>query len=78
MCTYPRTDSKYLTDDIAETAEEIIEAVRTKFFQTGYDFVPNIKVLLNSAELVEKVEKSRRTINRITISLTDKFLLTLL
>ena len=51
LCTYPRTDSKYLTDDMAETAEEIIDAVSTKFFQTEYGFVPNVRVLLNSTKV---------------------------
>ena len=51
LCTYPRTDSRYLTDDMEETAVEIIEAVGIKFFPLGYGFRPKISALLNSGKV---------------------------
>ncbi|MCR5791040.1 MAG: DNA topoisomerase III [Lachnospiraceae bacterium] len=51
LCTYPRTDSRYLTEDMGETATEIIEAVSTKFFPVGYGFQPKINALLNSSKV---------------------------
>ena len=33
LCTYPRTDSKYLTDDMEETAKRVIQAVLSELSQ---------------------------------------------
>ena len=51
LCTYPRTDSRYLTDDMGDTATGIIEAVDTKFFTVGKSFRPKINALLNSRKV---------------------------
>ena len=51
LCTYPRTDSRYLTDDMGETAGEIIEAVSRRFFPVETGFQPKISALLNSKKV---------------------------
>ncbi len=48
LCTYPRTDSQYLTDDMGDTAAEIVEAVSVKFFPLEQGCKPNINALINS------------------------------
>ncbi len=48
LCTYPRTDSRYLTDDMGETARAVIEAVSGKFFPAGYGFEPKISAVLDN------------------------------
>lgn len=52
LITYPRTDSRFLTDDMAETAADVIEAVTVvmPFVGTG-KFEPNISRLLNSSKV---------------------------
>ena len=51
LCTYPRTDSKYLTDDMAETAERVIGAVGRSIFLIEEAFQPKIGALLNSKKV---------------------------
>lgn len=39
LATYPRTDSRYLSDDMGQTAGEVIEAVQKCFLSEG-DILP--------------------------------------
>lgn len=52
LVTYPRTDSQYLTEDMAETAGEVIDAVRKafSFIQRESDEI-QIKQVLNSKKV---------------------------
>lgn len=52
LATYPRTDSRYLTDDMQSTAENVIEIildVLVKDYKIGYR--PDTKKLLNSKKV---------------------------
>ena len=35
LCTYPRTDSQYLSDDMEETARNVLEMVKSTFPSEG-------------------------------------------
>ena len=49
LLTYPRTDSSYLTDDMGDTATDIIKLLCGKFsFMEGADFTPELAKVLNS------------------------------
>ena len=44
LLTYPRTDSSYLTDDMGDTATDIIKLLCGKFsFMEGADFTPELQ-----------------------------------
>lgn len=55
LCTYPRTDSQYLSDDMAQTAENVIKVI----FDTlppivpEVIFNPNVSRLLNSKKVTD-------------------------
>jgi len=52
LVTYPRTDSKFLTDDMEATAKEVISAIkRTVTFMPGVFYEPNIKLVMNSKKV---------------------------
>ena len=52
LLTYPRTDSNYLTDDMGETATDIIKVLCEKLsFMEGADFSPEIAKVLNSKKV---------------------------
>ena len=52
LVTYPRTDSRFLTDDMAETALAMTDIVMRKFDYAGADEAErNIAVVLNSAKV---------------------------
>lgn len=54
LCTYPRTDSRYLSDDTAHTAEQVIEAVFKQFsFIPPVIFNPNIARILDSKKVTD-------------------------
>lgn len=54
LCTYPRTDSQYLSDDMADTAENVIKAVfDTMAFVPQVMFHPDIKRVLNSKKVTD-------------------------
>lgn len=54
LCTYPRTDSLYLSDDMGQTAEQIIEAVFRQFsFIPPVIFNPNITRILDSKKVTD-------------------------
>ena len=52
LCTYPRTDSQYLTDDMLPTAENIVSGLsRTLDFAKGADLSPDYSRILNSKKV---------------------------
>ena len=52
LLTYPRTDSNYLTDDIEETAEAVIQMLFSKLsFINDASFTPKVKSILNSKKV---------------------------
>lgn len=54
LCTYPRTDSRYLSDDMGQTAEQVIEAVFRQFsFVPPVIFNPNIARVLDSKKVTD-------------------------
>ena len=54
LCTYPRTDSQYLSDDMEQTAKDVIEAVfGSILFQESVMFNPDIKRVLNSKKVTD-------------------------
>ena len=50
LCTYPRTDSKYLTDDMAETADEIVK-ISAEILNVKMPKQINIKSVCNSKKV---------------------------
>ena len=54
LCTYPRMDSQYLSDDMEQTAQDVIEAVfGSILFQESVMFNPDIKRVLNSKKVTD-------------------------
>ena len=54
MCTYPRTDSQYLSDDMEQTAGNVIEAILGSIlFEENRMFNPDIKRVLNSKKVTD-------------------------
>ena len=54
LCTYPRTDSQYLSDDMEQTAGNVIEAIFSSIlFEENMMFNPDIKRLLNSKKVTD-------------------------
>ena len=54
LATYPRTDSQFLSDDMGQTAENVIEAVFTSLmFEENMMFNPDIKRVLNSKKVTD-------------------------
>ena len=54
LATYPRTDSQFLSDDMGQTAENVIEAVFTSLmFEESMMFNPDIKRVLNSKKVTD-------------------------
>lgn len=54
MCTYPRTDSQYLSDDMEQTAGNVIEAIFSSIlFEENRMFNPDIKRVLNSKKVTD-------------------------
>ena len=52
LCTYPRTDSRFLTDDMGDTAGKTAETVmRTLPLFEGIGFVPDMSKVLNSSKV---------------------------
>ena len=68
LLTYPRTDSNYLTDDMGETATDIIKVLCEKLsFMEGADFSPEIAKVLNS----KKVSDHHAIIPTMELAKTD-------
>ena len=54
LATYPRTDSQFLSDDMEQTAKDVIEAVfGSILFQESVMFHPDIKRVLNSKKVTD-------------------------
>ena len=54
MCTYPRTDSQYLSDDMEQTAGNVIKAIFSSIlFEENMMFNPDIKRVLNSKKVTD-------------------------
>lgn len=54
LVTYPRTDSQYLSDDMGDTAEQVIRAVFTSIsFEEPAGFQPDVKRILNSKKVTD-------------------------
>lgn len=54
LCTYPRTDSQFLSDDMQATAENVIKAIfDTMSFVPQVMFNPDIKRVLNSKKVTD-------------------------
>ena len=54
LCTYPRTDSQYLSDDMEQTAGSVIEAIfGSILFEENRMFNPDIKRVLNSKKVTD-------------------------
>lgn len=54
LVTYPRTDSQYLSDDMAGTARNVIEAIfNSLLFEQNMMFNPDIKRILNSKKVTD-------------------------
>ena len=52
LLTYPRTDSRYLTDDMAETASVVLHlAARVPPFDACPEFFPDVLALVNGKEV---------------------------
>lgn len=54
LCTYPRTDSQYLSDDMEQTVGNVIEAIfGSILFEENMMFNPDIKRVLNSKKVTD-------------------------
>ena len=54
LCTYPRTDSQYLSDDMEQTAGNVIEAIFSFIlFEENMMFNPDIKRVLNNKKVTD-------------------------
>ena len=72
LLTYPRTDSNYLTDDMEETAEAVIQMLFSKLsFIKDASFTPKVKPILNS----KKVSDHHALIPTIELEKTELSLL---
>lgn len=54
LVTYPRTDNQYLSNDMEETAKNVIEAIfNSLLFEQNVMFNPDIKRILNSKKVTD-------------------------
>ena len=53
LCTYPRTDSQFLSDDMGQTAENVIGAVFKNVVKMPPDYSPDIGRVLNSRKVTD-------------------------
>ena len=54
LCPYPRTDSQYLSDDMEQTAGNVIKAIFSSIlFEENMMFNPDIKRVLNSKKVTD-------------------------
>ena len=56
LVTYPRTDSQFLSDDMAETAKNVIEAIKGKISimaSSDEAVIPDVKRILNSKKVTD-------------------------
>ena len=74
LVTYPRTDSQYLTEDMEQTAQDMIETIYTAIpqFKPQAEFVPNVKRLINNSKvsdhhaIIPTAEIAKTDINSLT------------
>lgn len=68
LITYPRTDSNYLTDDMRDTAAQIVTLLCGKLsFMNGAEFTPDVSRLLDS----KKVSDHHAIIPTMELAKTD-------
>lgn len=54
LVTYPRTDSQYLSDDMEQTANDVIEAIfQSGLFKESVMFNPDVKRVMNSKKVTD-------------------------
>ncbi|MCR4745743.1 MAG: DNA topoisomerase 3 [Lachnospiraceae bacterium] len=53
LCTYPRTDSQYLSDDMGSTAESVIEAIYKVMLRQSASAKADIGRILNSKKVTD-------------------------
>lgn len=54
ICTYPRTDSQFLTADMEDTARRVVDMVRAKMdFAQDIELVPDIGRVINNAKVAD-------------------------
>ena len=53
LCTYPRTDSQFLSDDMGQTAENVIGAAFKNVVKMPQDYSPDIGRVLNSKKVTD-------------------------
>lgn len=54
LATYPRTDSQFLSDDMEQTAKDVVRAVfNFLMFEDGGAFAPDIKKVLDSKKVTD-------------------------
>ena len=54
LCTYPRTDSQFLTEDMLDTATQLISlCVHILPFASGYSYQPDISRVINNKKVTD-------------------------
>lgn len=53
LCTYPRTDSMYITKDMKEKTEEVIRKVRPLLYENNQSFSPMTSRIINDAKVTD-------------------------
>lgn len=74
LVTYPRTDSQYLTEDMEQTAQDMIETICTAIpqFKPQTEYVPNIRRLINNSKvsdhhaIIPTAEIAKKNIDELT------------
>lgn len=74
LVTYPRTDSQYLTEDMEQTAQDMIETIYTAIpqFKPQTEFEPNIRRLINNSKvsdhhaIIPTAEIAKKNIDELT------------
>lgn len=74
LVTYPRTDSQYLTEDMEQTAQDMIETIYTvkPQFKPQTEYEPNIRRLINNSKvsdhhaIIPTAEIAKKNIDELT------------
>ncbi len=82
LLTYPRTDSRYLTADMAETASVVLHlAARVPPFDTCPDFFPDVAALVNDGKvsdhhaIIPTLELEKADLSELTVGERNTLLL---
>ena len=82
LLTYPRTDSRYLTVDMAETASVVLHlAARVPPFDACPDFFPDVAVLVNDGKvsdhhaIIPTLELEKADLSELTVGERNTLLL---